>query len=154
MTNLEAQEPSSEIAEDLRARREELAAVRAKKQRALEAAEKERAQVPDPESAESLVGALPLLDVDWELVSDQDFRDLLAALNFEASYDPTKRELTIRVTLVPELTSPDGDRAPLLLSVPPAGSVTHLCWVHPAVSRPELVIEGGFAVRKSRCAKK
>ena len=125
MTNLEAQEPSSEIAEDLRARREELAAVRAKKQRALEAAEKERAQVPDPESAESLVGALPLLDVDWELVSDQEFRDLLAALNFEASYDSTKRELTIRVTLVPELTSPDGDRAPLL-SVPPAGHVLHL----------------------------
>jgi hypothetical protein len=57
--------------------------------------------VPDPQSAEALVGALPLLDVDWELVSDQDFRALLAALNFEASYDPTKRELTIRVTLVP-----------------------------------------------------
>jgi hypothetical protein len=61
-----------------------------------------------------LIGALPLLDVDWELVSDQDFRDLLAALDFEATYEPTKRELTIRVKLVPELTSPDGDRAPLL----------------------------------------
>ena len=58
--------------------------------------------------------------MDWELVSDQEFRDLLAALNFEASYDSTKRELTIRVKLVPELTSPDGGRAPLL-SVPPAG---------------------------------
>ena len=61
------------------------------------------------------MGALPLLDVDWELVSDQDFRDLLAALNFEASYEPTKRELTIRVTLIPELTSPDGGHAPLCL---------------------------------------
>ncbi len=49
--------------------------------------------------------ALPLLDVDWELVCDEEFRGLLAALNFEARYDPTKRELTIRVTLVPELTS-------------------------------------------------
>jgi hypothetical protein len=78
------------------------------------------AQVPDPQSAEALVDALPLLDVDWELVSDQDFRALLAALNFEASYDPTKRELTIRVTLVPELTHPGGNRAPLL-SVPPGG---------------------------------
>ena len=56
---------------------------KAKRQRALEAAEKEMAHVPDPESAEALVAALPLLDVDWELVSDQDFRDLLAALNFE-----------------------------------------------------------------------
>ncbi len=66
------------------------------------------------------MAALPLRGVDWELLSDQDFRALLTALNFEASYDPTKRELTIRVTLVPELTSPDGGRAPLL-SVPPAG---------------------------------
>ena len=47
-------------------------------------------------------------------MSDQDFRALLAALNFEASYNPTKLELTIRVTLVPELTDPDGPRAPLL----------------------------------------
>ena len=60
------------------------------------------------------------MDVDWELVSDQDFRDLLAVLNFEASYEPNKRELTIRVTLVPELRHPDGPRAPLLF-VPPAG---------------------------------
>ena len=66
------------------------------------------------------MGALPLLVVDWELVSDQDFRDLLAALNFEARYDPTKRELTISVMLVLELTSPSGGRAPLL-SVPSAG---------------------------------
>jgi hypothetical protein len=90
-----------------RARLEELAALRAKKQRALEAARKEASLTPDPESAQAVVGALPLLDVDWELVSDRDLRDLLAALNFEASYEPTKRELTIRVTLVPELTSPD-----------------------------------------------
>ncbi len=62
-------------------------------------------------------------------MSDQEFRDLLAGLNFEASYDARQRELTIRVTLVPELTSPDGDRAPLLY-VPPAGLVTHLCRRH------------------------
>jgi hypothetical protein len=78
---------------------------------------------PDPQSAEELIGALPLLDVDWELLSDQDFRALLAALNFEASYEPTKRELTTRVTLVPELTHPDGPRAPHLF-VPPAGHRT------------------------------
>jgi len=114
VTNLEAQEPSSEVAADIRARLDELGAIRSKKQQALEAAERELRHAPDPESAEALVDALPLLDVDWELVSDQDFRALLAALNFEASYDPTKRELTIRVTLVPELTHPDGPRAPLL----------------------------------------
>jgi site-specific DNA recombinase len=137
VTNLEAQEPDSEIADDIRARLEELAGLRAKKQRALEAAEKQMAQVPDPESAEALVGALPLLDVDWDLVSDEEFRALLAALNFEATYEPTKRELTIRVTLVPELTSPDGGRAPLL-SVPPAGfEPAHLAPEASALS-PEL----------------
>jgi hypothetical protein len=54
-----------------------------------------------------LIGALPLLEVDWELVSDQDFRGLLAALNFEASYEPTKRELTITHPLlaVPNIMS-------------------------------------------------
>ena len=43
MTNLETQEPSSEIAGDIRSRLEELGTLRAKKQRALEAAEKEMA---------------------------------------------------------------------------------------------------------------
>ncbi|MQB02324.1 MAG: hypothetical protein GEU78_19205, partial [Actinobacteria bacterium] len=123
VTNLEAEEPGSEVAADIRARMDELARLRSKKQAQLEAAEKEATQVPDPASAEALMSALPLLDVDWELVSDQEFRDLLTSLNFEASYDPTKRELTIRVTLVPELTDPDGPRAPLLraplLFVPP-----------------------------------
>ena len=120
VANLEAEGPGSEIAADIRARMDELASLRGKKQAQLEAAGKEAMQVPDPESAEALVAALPLLDVDWELVSDQDFRALLVGLNFEASYDLTKRELTIRVTLVPELTHPDGPRAPLLF-VPPAG---------------------------------
>jgi ABC-type hemin transport system substrate-binding protein len=44
VTNLEAQEPDSEIAGDIRSRLEELAALRAKKQRVLEAAEQEMAQ--------------------------------------------------------------------------------------------------------------
>ena len=90
------------------------------------------------------MAALPLLKVDWDLVSDQESRDLLAALNFEATYDPTKRELTIRVTLVPELTHPDGNRAPLL-SVPPAGT-NQKGTARPALSRREQVINGAFSV--------
>jgi hypothetical protein len=90
VTNLEAQTLDSDFANHIRARLVDLGARRAKKQRASEAAETEMAQVPDPESAESLVAALPLLDVDWALVSDHDFRDLLAALTFETSYDPDK----------------------------------------------------------------
>jgi hypothetical protein len=61
----------------------------------------------------------------WELVSDQDFRALLAALNFEARYEATKRELTIKGDVGSEWTHPDGPRAPLLF-VPPAGHKTHL----------------------------
>jgi len=72
------------------------------------------------------VTALPLLEVDWQLVGDQDFRALLAALSFEASYDPIKSQLIVRVTLLPELTQPDGPRAPLSL-VPPARHSLHLC---------------------------
>jgi site-specific DNA recombinase len=120
VTNLEAQEADSQIADDLRGRLEELAALRAKRLRDLEALGTQRAETPDRESAEALVGALPLLDVDWGLVSDRDFRDLLAALNFEARYDPRKHELIVSVSLVQELVHPDGSRAPLLF-VPPAG---------------------------------
>lgn len=120
VTNLETEEPGSEIASDIRTRLEELSALRTKKQHALRAAQSQLKAAPDPQSAAALVSALPLLDVDWELVGDSEFRDLLAALNFEASYEPHKRELTIKVTLVPELMSPDEHRAPLSF-VPPAG---------------------------------
>ena len=51
-------------------------------------------------SVPRLVGALPLLEVHWGLVSDQDFRDLLAALNFEATYEPTQRKPTITHALL------------------------------------------------------
>jgi hypothetical protein len=97
VTNLEAQESRQRDRDDILFRLEELGAIRSKNQGALESAERELRHVPDPQSAEAL----------------------LAALNFEASYETTKRELTIRVMLVPELTSPDGGRAPPLY-VPPA----------------------------------
>jgi hypothetical protein len=61
---------------------------------------------------------------------------LLAILNLEASYEPTKRELTIRVTMVPELTHPDGTRAPILF-VPPAGYAQH-------GHRPNLGFRGNY----------
>ena len=48
VTNLEAQEPDSEIAHDIRSRLEELRALRAKKQRALEAAQREIGYAPTP----------------------------------------------------------------------------------------------------------
>lgn len=48
-------------------------------------AEQEKTEVPDAHSTEDLVAALPLLKVDWELVGDQEFRNELAALNFEAT---------------------------------------------------------------------
>jgi hypothetical protein len=39
------------------------------------------------------VAALPLIELDGELVGDQEFRDL-PALNFEATCDPTKRVIS------------------------------------------------------------
>jgi hypothetical protein len=44
---------------------QELAALRAAKQPALQAAERVAPQAPDPESAEALVNTLALLGVDW-----------------------------------------------------------------------------------------
>jgi len=86
----------------------------------------------------------------------EKFRALLAALNFEASYNPTTRELTIRVTLVPELTHPDGPRAPLLF-VPrraPGKALPTSVQGRPAVSRRRLVIAGTFEVPRAAWARR
>ena len=43
-----------------------------------------------------------MLDIDWRLLQDRQFRDLLQSLGFEARYDPEARVLKVRVVLVPE----------------------------------------------------
>ena len=107
MASLEEEEPGSELLKDLKARLAELADLRAKKERELEAALEVVNQRPDPKTAESLMSALPLMVVDWERLSSEDFRDLLETINFEARYEPRTKILTVQVTLIPELLPPD-----------------------------------------------
>lgn len=53
-----------------------------------------------------LLEALPQLDVKEDTLGQEDFRQLLDALKFEARYDPGSKQLTIRILLVPELLLP------------------------------------------------
>lgn len=119
MANLEAVEAKSEVAKDLRERLSELANLRARKERELKASEQALNERPDPTAAEDLIQALPLLEIDWELLSDSDFRELLQILNFEARYDPRINVLTVKVVLIPELLFPEDPAVPSLLFVPP-----------------------------------
>lgn len=107
MASLETEDPGSELLKDLRDRLTELSKMRAKKERELEAVEGMLNERPDPTAAESLISALPLRRINWELLEEDDFRDLLEALNFEARYDPRTKELTVQVVLIPELLFPD-----------------------------------------------
>ncbi len=122
VTNLETEEPGTDVAKEIRRRLEELTLLKAKRQQQLEAAERSAAERPNPEQAAELLDVLPLFDVDFERLEDAEFRALLDALNFEARYDPRSQELAVRVVLAPELVGPNDRqaRSPLLL-VPPAG---------------------------------
>jgi hypothetical protein len=46
---------------------------------------------------------------------------MLAALDFRATFEPTRNELRMRATLAPELLPVSGDGTSSPLSVPPAG---------------------------------
>ena len=122
VANLETEEPGTDVAKEIRRRLEELTSLNAKRQKQLEAAELAAAERPDPEQAAELLEVLPLVDVDFERLEEAEFRAILEALNFEARYDPRRKELAVRVVLAPELLGPnDGHpRSPLSL-VPPAG---------------------------------
>lgn len=120
MASLEGEDHGNELLKDLKERLTELANLRAKKERELEAAESLANQRPDARTAEALMEALPLLEVDWELLSDEDFRQLLQILNFEARYNADTKELHVSVTLIPELLFPDDPaNGSSLLFVPP-----------------------------------
>ncbi len=50
---------------------------------------------------------LPLVDVDFELLEEAEFRALLQALNLEARYDPRNKQLAVKVVLAPGLMGPN-----------------------------------------------
>jgi hypothetical protein len=53
------------------------------------------ASKPDHEQAQELVDLLPQLDVDAALLADESFREMLAALDFRATYEPDRNELKV-----------------------------------------------------------
>lgn len=108
MANLEREDPDGEAAEEIRSRLRELARTKTKtrKQRELEAAGRALAGRPDPETAQSLLDLVPLLEVDARMLEKESFRQLLEALSFEARFDPGRKELAVRVVLHPELVVP------------------------------------------------
>jgi hypothetical protein len=58
------------------------------------------------------------LDVDAALLADEPFREMLAALDFRATFEPDRNKLTVRATLAPELPPVSGDGMSSPLSVP------------------------------------
>jgi len=106
MANLEMEEPGSEAGAEIRARLRELAAMKAKRQRELEAAERALTGQPNPDTATSLLDLLPCLQVGAELLREQSFRELLEALHFGERFNPQPKALSVRVVLHPDLLTP------------------------------------------------
>ena len=106
IANLESEEPASELAREIRLRVKELISVRQKREADVAAAERRAAERPPPQTASALLEALPLMDIDWEMLEDRQFRDLLESLGFEASYEPSEQILKVKVVLTSELILP------------------------------------------------
>jgi hypothetical protein len=115
VSHLEALEADTDAGAEIRSRLRELAALKARRERELEVAK------PDREQAQELVDLLPQLDVDAALLADESFREMLAALDFRATYEPDRSELKVRATLALELLPVSGDGMSSPLSVPPGG---------------------------------
>ena len=119
VSHLEALEADTDAGAEIRRRLRELAALKARRERDLQAAERAVAAKPDREQAQELVDLLPQLDVDAALLADESFREMLAALDFRATYEPDRSELKVRATLALELLPVSGDGMSSPLSVPP-----------------------------------
>lgn len=74
MGHLEAEDPQTAIAKALRKRLEELIDVKTKRERELSIASKTAAERTTKEGAAYLLECLPLLDVDHDMFTEEDFR--------------------------------------------------------------------------------
>jgi hypothetical protein len=97
-----SEEADADAAAEIRGRLRELAALKAGRERELEVAERALPAKPDRDEAQELVDLLPQLDVDTALLADESFRDLLAALDFRATFEPDRNELRMRAVLAPD----------------------------------------------------
>jgi len=118
VSHLEALGADTDAGAEIRSRLRELAALKARRERELQAAERAVAAKPDREQAQEFVDLLPQLDVDDTLLAEESFREMLAALDFRATYEPDRSELRVRATLAPELLPVNGDGMSSPLSVP------------------------------------
>jgi hypothetical protein len=109
VSHLDALEADTDAGAVIRSRLRELAALKARRERELQAAERALATKPDREQAQELVDLLPQLDVDDTLLAEESFREMLAALDFRATFEPARNELRVRATLAPELLPVHGD---------------------------------------------
>ncbi len=121
VSHLEALEADTDAGAEIRSRLRELAALKARREREFQAAERALATKPDREQAQELVDLLPQLEVDDTLLAEESFREMLAALDFRATFEPARNELRMRATLAPELLPVSGDGMSSPLSVPPGG---------------------------------
>jgi hypothetical protein len=119
VSHLEALEADTDAGAEIRGRLRELAALKARRERELEAAERALAAKPNPDQAQELVDLLPQLDVDVALLAEESFRQMLAALDFRATFEPDRNELRVRATLAPELLRANGRDTSAFSSVPP-----------------------------------
>ncbi len=126
VSHLEALEADTEAGAEIRSRLRELAALKARREREFEAAERALAMKPDRDKAQELVDVLPQLDVDDTLLAQESFREMLAAL-FRATFEPSQNELRMRATLAPELMPVSGDGTSSLSSVHPTGRKSKKC---------------------------
>lgn len=90
-------------AKAIRQRVAELISIRNKREAQLQSVEPCVAEHPDPEGAESFFGVLPFPDVDWQLLQEEQFRGLPETLGFEASHEPARKLLKVKVVLTQEL---------------------------------------------------
>jgi hypothetical protein len=93
-------EADTAAAAEIRSRLCELATIKGRRERELELAERALGARADPERARQLVDSPPRLDVDAALLAERSFRELLAALDFAASFSPDQKELRVRACLV------------------------------------------------------
>jgi hypothetical protein len=126
VSHLEALEADTDAGAEVRSRLRELAALKARRERELEAGERALATKPDRVQAQELVDLLPQLDVDDTLLAEESFREMLAALDFRATFEPTRNELRMRATLVRELLPVNGDGMSSPLSVHPTGQTSKI----------------------------
>jgi hypothetical protein len=74
VSHLKALEADTDAGAEIRSRLSELAALKARRERELEAAERALAARPDREQAQELVDLLPRVDVDDTLLAEESFR--------------------------------------------------------------------------------